>query len=89
VLHAVEYLEAFGFEATVLPVDAYGLLRPDDQRAALRPDTVLASIHNGHRAIGRACEEDQLRARRVVLQQHAGRRLRRRGAAVVDIMRCI
>src|SRR6185503_20737228 len=44
VLHAVEYLESFGFETTVLPVDAHGLVQPDDLRAAIRADTVLASI---------------------------------------------
>jgi cysteine desulfurase len=52
VLHAVEYLEAFGFEATVLPVDADGLVRPDDLRAAIRPDTVLASIMLANNEIG-------------------------------------
>jgi cysteine desulfurase len=52
VLHAVEYLEAFGFEATVLPVDASGLVRPDDLRAAIRPDTVLASIMYANNEIG-------------------------------------
>ncbi len=52
VLHAVEYLEECGFEATVLPVDADGLVRPDDLRAALRPDTVLVSIMYANNEIG-------------------------------------
>ena len=52
VLHAVEYLETFGFETTILPVDADGLVRPDDLRAALRPDTVLASIMLANNEIG-------------------------------------
>jgi cysteine desulfurase len=52
VLHAVEYLEAFGFEATVLPVDPAGLVRPDDLRAAIRPDTVLVSIMYANNEIG-------------------------------------
>lgn len=52
VLHAVEYLETFGFEATILPVDADGLVRPDDLRAAIRPDTVLASIMLANNEIG-------------------------------------
>jgi cysteine desulfurase len=52
VLHAVEQLEAFGFETTVLPVDADGLVRPDDLRAAIRPDTVLASIMYANNEIG-------------------------------------
>jgi cysteine desulfurase len=52
VLHAVEYLESFGFEATLLPVGADGLVRPDDLRAAIRPDTVLASIMYANNEIG-------------------------------------
>ncbi|MEM8530005.1 MAG: cysteine desulfurase NifS [Chloroflexota bacterium] len=52
VLHAVEYLETLGFEATILPVDADGLVRPDDLQAALRPDTVLVSIMYGNNEIG-------------------------------------
>src|SRR4028118_1508115 len=39
VLHACEYLQEFGFDLTVLPVDGDGLVRPDDLRAAIRPDT--------------------------------------------------
>jgi cysteine desulfurase len=52
VLHAVEQLQAFGFEATLLPVDSDGLVRPDDLRAALRPDTALVSIMYANNEIG-------------------------------------
>jgi cysteine desulfurase len=52
VLHAVEYLQSFGFEATFLPVDDDGLVRPEDLRAAIRPDTVLASIMYANNEIG-------------------------------------
>jgi cysteine desulfurase len=52
VLHAVEYLEALGFEVTVLPVDTDGLVRPADLQAALRPDTVLATIMYANNEIG-------------------------------------
>lgn len=52
VLHAVEYLEHDGFEVTVLPVDRSGLVRPQDLRAALRPDTVLVSIMYANNEIG-------------------------------------
>src|SRR5574337_1108641 len=38
VLRAVEYLETLGFEASYVPVDAHGLVDPDDVRRALRPD---------------------------------------------------
>src|SRR5262245_4590009 len=52
VLHAFDYLESFGFETTVLPVDSAGLVRPDDLRAAIRPDTVLVSIMYANNEIG-------------------------------------
>ncbi len=52
VLHTCEYLVAAGFEVTVLPVSADGLVAPDDFRAALRPDTVLATIMYANNEIG-------------------------------------
>ncbi len=52
VLHTVEYLQAFGFEATILPVDRHGLIRPADLQAALRPDTVLVSLMYANNEIG-------------------------------------
>jgi cysteine desulfurase len=52
VLHSAEYLQASGFEVTVLPVDSGGLVSPDDLRAALRPDTVLVSIMYANNEVG-------------------------------------
>lgn len=52
VLHAAEYLEQFGFTVTYLPVDAAGLVRPDDLRAALRPDTALVSVMYANNEVG-------------------------------------
>ena len=52
VLHAVEYLERFGFETTVLPVDEHGIVRVDDVRAAIRPTTTLVSIMAANNEIG-------------------------------------
>ena len=52
VLDTVEYLEHFGFETTVLPVDSDGFVQPDDLRAALRPTTVLVSIMYANNEIG-------------------------------------
>ncbi len=52
VLHAMDYLAAFGFEITVLPVDEHGLVSPDDLRATLRPETVLTSIMYANNEIG-------------------------------------
>lgn len=45
VLHAMRHLaSAEGFELTEVPVDSRGLLDPDRFEAALRPETVLASV---------------------------------------------
>jgi cysteine desulfurase len=52
VLHAAEALQQRGFELTVLPVDSVGLVRPDDLRAALRPDTTLVSVMYANNEIG-------------------------------------
>ncbi len=52
VLHACDYLKDFGFEVTVLSVGRDGLVNPDDLRAAIRPDTVLASIMYANNEIG-------------------------------------
>jgi cysteine desulfurase len=52
VLHTVEQLEAEGFEATYLPVDAEGFVAVDDLRAALRPDTTVVSIMYANNEVG-------------------------------------
>lgn len=52
VLHACDYLRAFGFEITVLPVDRDGLVAPDALREAIRPETVLATIMYANNEIG-------------------------------------
>ena len=44
VLDSMRELEREGFEVTVLPVQPSGLLDLDQFKAALRPDTVLASV---------------------------------------------
>lgn len=45
-------LEARGWEITRLPVYDDGIVRPDDVRAALRPDTILISIMLANNEIG-------------------------------------
>jgi cysteine desulfurase len=49
---ACRALETMGWEISRLPVDADGFVSPDDLAAALRPDTVLASIIHGNNEIG-------------------------------------
>jgi len=52
VLHAAEYLQTIGFELTLLPVDASGIVNPDDLRDAIRPDTVLVSVMYANNEVG-------------------------------------
>ncbi|MDD2426781.1 MAG: cysteine desulfurase NifS [Eubacteriales bacterium] len=52
VLHSMEALEKDGYEITYLEVDSDGLVRPDDLRKAIRPDTILVSIMYANNEIG-------------------------------------
>jgi cysteine desulfurase len=52
ILHSAEELEYHGFETTILPVDKYGKVAPDDVARAIRPDTVLVSIMYANNEIG-------------------------------------
>jgi len=52
VLDTVRELERQGFEATYLPVQENGLLDHDAFKAALRPDTILASVMFVNNEIG-------------------------------------
>lgn len=52
VLHSCEYLEKQGFEVTYLDVDENGVLRLDDLKKAIRPDTILISIMFANNEIG-------------------------------------
>jgi cysteine desulfurase len=52
VLHSVQYLERFGFEIEVLPVDETGRLAPEDLVAAVREDTILVSVGYANNEVG-------------------------------------
>ena len=52
VLHSCEYLEKQGFEVTYLDVDENGVIRLDDLKKAIRPDTILISIMFANNEIG-------------------------------------
>jgi cysteine desulfurase len=55
--HAVDHTinqlcDKFGFEQTVVPVDRYGLVKPADIEAAIRPETSLISVIYANNEIG-------------------------------------
>lgn len=52
ILHTAEYLEKAGFEVTYLPVDSEGFVKPEDVKAAIRPDTILISVMAANNEIG-------------------------------------
>ncbi|MEX1021526.1 MAG: cysteine desulfurase family protein, partial [Dehalococcoidia bacterium] len=52
VLHSVQYLERFGFDVELLPVDEFGRVSPDDVAAAVRPDTALVSVGYANNEVG-------------------------------------
>jgi cysteine desulfurase len=52
VLHSARTLEKSGFEVSLVPVDRYGAVDPDDVRKNLRKDTVLVSIMHANGEVG-------------------------------------
>ena len=52
VLHVMQRLEKSGFEVTYLDVHSDGLVRADEVRAAIRPDTALVSVMYANNEIG-------------------------------------
>lgn len=52
VLESAQFLARFGFEVTVLPVDAAGSVEPEVLDAALRDDTTVVSIQHANNEVG-------------------------------------
>lgn len=52
VLHTCEYLEKNGYEVTYIDVDENGVLKLEDLKAAIRPDTILISVMFANNEIG-------------------------------------
>lgn len=52
VLHTCEYLEKKGFEVTYLDVDEFGLVKLDELKKAIKPETILISIIFANNEVG-------------------------------------
>lgn len=52
ILHTCEYLEKHGFEVTYLDVDEYGVVKLDQLKKAIRPETILISVMFANNEIG-------------------------------------
>ncbi|MCX7682427.1 MAG: cysteine desulfurase NifS [Anaerolineae bacterium] len=52
VLETCEYLEKHGFRVTYLPVDAYGMVNPDDVAEAITDRTILVSVMFANNEVG-------------------------------------
>jgi len=52
VLNSARFFERMDFEVTFLPVNKYGLVDPEQLRAAIRPETILVSIMHANNEIG-------------------------------------
>ena len=52
ILHTAEYLEKRGFEITYIDVDENGIIKMDELKKAIRPDTILISVMFANNEIG-------------------------------------
>ena len=52
ILHTCDYLESRGFEITYIDVDENGILKLDELKKAIRPDTILISVMFANNEIG-------------------------------------
>ncbi len=52
IIDAADALDGEGFEVTILPVDEYGMVDPEDVRDAIQEDTVLVSLMAANNEVG-------------------------------------
>jgi len=52
VLNACRFLKEAGFELTVVPVDRYGMVNPDDIKKAITAKTLLVSVMHANNEVG-------------------------------------
>lgn len=52
VLETAHFMQKRGFNVTILPVDSYGMVDPEDVRRAISTRTILISIMHGNNEVG-------------------------------------
>jgi cysteine desulfurase len=52
VLYSAKAMEKLGFKTTLLPVDKYGIVNPEDVLKAITPETILVSVMHSNNEIG-------------------------------------
>jgi cysteine desulfurase len=52
VLNTCNYMKKLGFDVTVVPVDKYGIVDPDDIKKAITPKTLLVSVMHANNEVG-------------------------------------
>lgn len=52
VMNSARTLEKMGFDLTLVPVDKFGVVNPEDVRKSIRPDTILVSIMHANGEVG-------------------------------------
>ncbi|MFH0846882.1 MAG: cysteine desulfurase family protein [Chloroflexota bacterium] len=52
VLYSARTLEKSGFEVTLVPVDKYGVVHPDEVKKSIRKDTILVSVMHANNEVG-------------------------------------
>jgi cysteine desulfurase len=52
VLHSAKSLEKWGFDVSLVPVDGYGMVDPDEVAKTMRNDTILVSVMHANAEVG-------------------------------------
>jgi cysteine desulfurase len=52
IMDTFKWLGKNGYDVTYLPVDEYGMVRPDDLKSAIRDDTLIVSIMHANNEVG-------------------------------------
>ncbi len=52
VFEVCRYLETQGFEVSTIPVDEYGIIKLDELKAAIRPETILITVMHANNEVG-------------------------------------